>query len=141
MIRTFAILLVAALIAPIHAQETDPPKPKTDVSFAIPLAKTDKLAAKDGKWSEPNPVSSVDDLTKLVGDAATRKKILEAIDFKTHVLLVFAWSGSGQDAVEAKIVEENPMEVRFSLKPGATDDTRSNVQLFAVKKEIRWTAK
>ena len=141
MIRTFALLLVAALVAPVQAQETDPPKPKTEIAFAIPLAKTDKLAVKDGKWSEPNPISSVDDLTKLVGDATTRKKILEAIDFKTHVLLVFSWSGSGQDAVEAKIVEENPVEVRFSLKPGATDDLRSNVQLFAVKKETRWTAK
>ena len=141
MARTLVLLLVGSALGLAHAQEKAPPKSQTEIAYPIPLDNTDKVAAKSGKWNEPNPISSVDDLTKLVADANTRKKILDAVDFKTHVLLIFSWSGSGKDTVEAKIVEETPKEVRFSLNPGATDDLREHVQLFAVKKETRWTAK
>ena len=141
MTRTLALLLVGSALGLAHAQEKAPPKSQTEIAYPIPLDKTDKVATKAGKWNEPNPISSDTDLTKLVGDATTRKKILDAVDFKTHVLLIFSWSGSGKDIVEAKIVEETPKEVRFSLSPGATDDLREHVQMFAVKKETRWTAK
>ena len=141
MIRTCGLLLIVALAGFAPAQVKDPPKPSTEVAFAIPLDKADKVAAKAGKWNEPNPISSVDDLTKLVGEAAVRKKILDAVDFKTHVLLIFSWTGSGKDVIEAKVVDETSDEVRFSLNPGATKDKREHVQLFAVKKETRWIAK
>lgn len=141
MTRILALLIAVAVPCIAFAQDKEKPTTRTELAFAIPLDKADKVATKAGKWNEPNPISSVDDLTKLVGEAATRKKILDAVDFKTHVLLVFSWSGSGKDAVEAKIVEETPKEVRFSLNPGATDDLREHVQLFAVKKETRWVAK
>ena len=141
MLRILALLVAVAASGVAIAQDKEKPTTRTEVAFAIPLDKADKVAAKAGKWNEPNPISSVDDLTKLVGEAATRKKILDAVDFKTHVLLVFSWSGSGKDVIEAKVVEETPKEVRFSLNPGATDDIRENVQLFAVKKETRWIAK
>ncbi len=141
MTRILVCLLAVAASGAVIAQDKEKPTSRTEVAFAIPLDKADKISAKAGKWNEPNPISSVDDLTKLVGDAAARKKILDAVDFKTHVLLVFSWTGSGKDVVEAKVVEETPKEVRFSLNPGDTNDARENVQLFAVKKEIRWIAK
>lgn len=139
--RFLSFLTIAGfLVTSSHAVAQDT-KPKADVLVKIPLEPSDKIAAKSGKWSEPTPITGSDDLMPLVGDVATRKKILDAIDFKTHVLLVFAWSGSGGDVVEGKITDDTPAEARFSLKPGATDDVRSHVQLFAVKKETRWIAK
>ncbi len=137
MIRTLGVL--ALLIAFGFASAED--KPKTGLVVPIPLDKADKVEAKSGEWDRPHPISDADDLKKFVPDAATRKKVMDAIDFKTHVLLVFAWQGSGGDRLAAAVTEDVPQEVRFALKAGATDDTRQHVQLFAVKKEARWTAK
>ena len=137
MFRTAAVFSVFAAFGFGLAED----KPKPDLVVAIPLVATDKVAIKAADWEKPYPITDADDLKKMVPDAATRKKVMDAIDFKTHVLLVFAWQGSGGDAIGAKIVEETPKEVRFTLKAGATDDVRQNVQLFAVAKETRWTAK
>lgn len=137
MLRTFGLLVAVAAIGLVQAQD----KPKLAKIVAIPLDKADKVDVKSGDWDKPHPVSADDDLKKFVSDAPTRKKVLDAIDFKTHVLLVFAWQGSSGDKVAAMIVEETPQEVRFTMKAGATDDVRQNVQLFAVAKETRWIAK
>ena len=137
MFRTVALLSAFAAFGFAIAED----KPKTDVVVAIPLGKADKVDVKSGDWDKPHPISADDDLKKFISDAPTRKKVLGSIDFQTHVLLLFAWQGSGSDAIAAKIVEETPKEVRFTMKAGATDDVRQNVQLFAVAKETRWTAK
>jgi len=137
MLRTFGLLLALAALGVVQAQD----KPKIAKVIEIPLGATDKVAVKSGDWDKPHPISADDDLKKFISDAPTRKKVLGAIDFQTHVLLLFAWQGSGGDKIAAKIVEETPQEIRFTMKAGATDDIRQNVQLFAVAKETRWTAK
>jgi hypothetical protein len=137
MIRSLAVAIALAGIGIALAED----KPKPGPVVAIPLEATDKVSVKSGDWDKPHPIAADDDLKKFITDAPTRKKILESVDFNTHVLLLFAWQGSGGDRVAAKIVEEAPKEVRFTMKAGATDDIRQNVQLFAVAKETRWTAK
>ena len=137
MIRTLGFLSLLAAVAFAHAE--DQPKPGKIVP--IPLEGTDKIAVKVGDWNKPTPVSDSDDLKKFVTEPATLKKVMEGVDFKTHILLVFAWQGSGGDKLTAALTDDTPQEVRFTLKPGVTDDLRSHVQLFAVKKEVRWTAK
>lgn len=137
MARTIAWLVVLALFGIALAQD----KPKVGKVMPITLDKADKIDVKSGEWDKPYPVTADDDLKKFISDAPTRKKVLDAVDFKTHVLLVFAWQGSGGDRIAAAIAEDAPENVRFILKAGATDDVRQNIQLFAVPKEMRWTAK
>ena len=63
------------------------------------------------------------------------------MDLKTHDLLVFAWQGSGGDKIEYAILESYPEQIPFSLNRGVTDDLRTHAKLFAVRKNVRWSAK
>jgi hypothetical protein len=107
----------------------------------IKLPKDAKPGVKPGKWSEPAKVTSAAELEKLVADEPTRTAIAKAMDLKTHDLLVFCWQGSGQDKLEYAVLESFPEQVPFTLKPGLTDDLRTHVKLFAVRKNVKWSAK
>ena len=132
-----AFALVFAVSAVTVAEDKPVGQPITDIK----LDKDDKLEVKPGKWAEPSKVTSADELKKLVADEATRAKIAKTMDLKTHDLLVFCWQGSGGDKLEYVILESYPEQVPFKLKPGATDDLRTHVKLFAVRKNVRWSAK
>jgi hypothetical protein len=54
---------------------------------------------------------------------------------------VFAWKGSGRDQLSYAVAESFPEQIFFSLKAGETDDLRSHTKLFAVRKNVRWSAK
>jgi len=138
MIRLLSLLVVSALVGFVSAE--DKPK-KRGVVETIPVVKADKLDVKFGKWSEPAEVKTEAEMKKLIADEATQKRLAKEIDFETHVLLVFAWQGSGGDKLDFAILESFPEQVKISLKPGATDDLRKHIQLVAVKKECRWSAK
>jgi len=138
MIRTLIALSVIAVLGCAVAAE----KPaKNGVADAIAFDKADKIEVKAGKWNEPNLVTGEDDLKKLIPDEATRKRLMKEVDFKTHVLLVFVWEGSVGDKLEFAILESFPEQVKFSLLPSGQRRNRIHIELFAVKKESRWSAK
>ena len=139
MVRTLSALL--AFLAIGFAVSADKPAAKNGVADAIPLVKEDKIEVKSGKWNEPSLVKTEDELKKLIPDEATHKRLMKEVDFKTHVLLVFSWRGSGQDKIEVAILESFPEQVKFTRKEGRSDDLQSLVKLFAVKKESKWSAK
>ena len=136
MFRVTFVLLFAVSVAAVAED-----KPIGQPVVEVKLAKDDKFEVKPGKWSTPSVVKSEDELKKLVPDEATRGKIAKAVDLKTHDLLVFCWQGSGGDKLSYTILESYPEQVRFSVKPGATDDRRTHVKLFAVRKDVTWSAK
>jgi hypothetical protein len=56
--------------------------------------------------------------------------ILKQVDFDKEYLLLFQWSGSGQDKLLTNI-EDGPV-VAFRLVPGVTKDRKSHIRLYAV---------
>lgn len=80
----------------------------------------------EGKVTAPTTITSMDELKKVLPDYKVE------IDFKKEKLVLFTWSGSGQDKVtgagDAKMVT-------FTVTYGLTRDLRPHVKLFAVPKD------
>ena len=141
MIRALTALSLFALIGCTSAAER-PQRPATSgVVEAIALVKADKIDVNLDKWNEPACIATEAELKKLIPDEATQKRLMKEVDFKTHVLLVFSWEGSGADKFGYVILESFPEQVNFSLKSGVQLDHQSHLKLFAVKKECTWSAK
>jgi hypothetical protein len=139
MTRLFAAALLA-LAASVAASADD--KKRDDPIAEIPTDKADKFETKGGSATKPHPVRSAEDLEQLVKDEDTRKRLAKRVDFQTHTLLVFAWEGSGQDKLGYSILESYPEQVEFAYKPGATDDLRRHVRVYALRKNVRsWSVK
>ena len=58
------------------------------------------------------------------------------MQFETHGVLVFQWSGSGRDALAIKTVHDGV--VTFQYTRGRTRDLRQHVQAFVLDKRIGW---
>lgn len=106
----------------------------------IPTAKGD-VFDKGGKSPDPVGVTTERDLEKAIPDEATRKRIAKLVDFSEQTLLVVAWQGSGADKLEYTVAESSPERVTFAYKPGATDDLKSHVKLYVVRKDVKWSVK
>ncbi len=130
-----------ALVFAVSVAAVAEDKPVGKPVFNIKLDKDNKIEVKPGKWTVPSVAKSEDELKKLVEDEATRAKIAKAMDLRTHDLLVFCWQGSGGDKLTYTVAESLPEQVRFTVKPGVTDDLRTHVKLFAVRKNVTWSAK
>ncbi|MBI3821324.1 MAG: hypothetical protein HY289_01445 [Planctomycetes bacterium] len=87
------------------------------------------------KWSEPVVIRTEEDAAKHFGKAP------EGVDFKKQIVLLFAWRGSGGDKLEYSVLESFPEQIPFSLKPGATDDLKEHVHVFALRSNVRWSIK
>ena len=118
-----------------------------------------------GVGDEPGTVPAVEELSlsakQSVFDDATRDKPLELksaedakayfsddqlkvlnknVDWDKQTVLVFAWRGSGQDKMEAKVHEkgDDGLLVEFVYTAGRTRDLREHTRFFAVRKGVAW---
>ena len=135
MTRIAFALLFAVSVAAVAED-----KPVGKPVFEVTQPKDTILATKVGKWTAPVKYTEWD-LLKQWTDAKTRDALSAQVDLKTHDLLVFCWQGSGGDKLTYTVAESFPEQVAFALKPGATDDLRTHVKLFAVRKNVSWSAK
>ncbi len=62
-----------------------------------------------------------------------------AVDFDRQFVLLFAWSGSGQDRLTHVVAESYPEQIRFTYTPGRTRDLRQHVKVFALRNNVQWT--
>jgi len=88
-------------------------------------------------WKEPSKVSTVAELQKLLPDPANQAKVKEAIDFRTHDLLAFAWEGPADDKLTFTL---NDQTAKFGLAPGSATEKAQHRKLFAVRRTVTWTA-
>jgi hypothetical protein len=91
---------------------------------------------KEGVATKPTEIKSADELAKspLFGEGGA-EKVGKLVDFKTQKLVVFAWSGSGQDKVELTVSAMTPSAV-FRYIPGKTRDLRPHFHAYAVPKDV-----
>jgi hypothetical protein len=137
MTRLLMIPLVALFGILARADDKKPAAAFTEIA----VEKGDKIEAKGGKATEPVKITSAAELEKAVPDETTRTRLAKLVDFKTHVLLVFAWQGSGQDKLEYTVLQSDPPQVEFTVSPGRTKDLRSHVHLFVVRSDVKWSVK
>lgn len=137
MTRLLALPLAALFATVALAEDKKPVQPIT----AIATEKDDKIETKGGKATEPVKVTSAAELEKAVPDEATRTRLAKLVDFKSQVLLIFAWQGSGQDKLDFVVLESYPEQVPFTYTPGKTKDLRTHVHLYAVRSNVKWSVK
>ncbi|MEX2213899.1 MAG: hypothetical protein WD768_07215 [Phycisphaeraceae bacterium] len=124
---------VAVLFFCMHAFAAEDAKPVVDVDV-----KGLSLTPSRAKL-EPIAIPDAEALEKVFDDERVRAAILKQVDLKTHTIVYFAWSGSGQDQVLSTMVKgEEKVEVRFVYRPGRTRDLRAHHRMFAVVKGVKW---
>ncbi len=91
------------------------------------------------KPTAPKVIATADELAAAFKSKEVIERLKKEVDLKTHDLIYFAWSGSGQDRIASSIVEnDGKREVVFTYSPGRTRDLRSHIRLFAVAKDVKW---
>lgn len=124
--RTMLSLVMIAL--PLAAA----PKPEAKPATVKELEVTLDLRGK-GKATEPTPIRSADDLAKAIPDETTRAAVAKLVDFKAETLLLFVWSGSGQDKLTVEVgAGDQADSVIFTYARGLTRDLRSHRKLFKI---------
>jgi len=84
---------------------------------------------------KPAKITSAGELAKLVPEKEIQARLLKEVDFKQEYLLVFAWSGSGEDNLSMKVEKgKDGDEAVFSYKRGVTLDLRRHLHIFAIPK-------
>ena len=125
------ILATVFLAAPAVAADDKPlvkELPTKDLKLAPPPER--------GSPTAPAVVKSAAELEKnpVLKDAAA--EVAKLIDFDTQKLLVFAWSGSGQDKLAVTAAAKDGKAVlAVEHTPGRTRDFRPHVKLFAVPRD------
>ena len=88
-----------------------------------------------GNVFKPRFLESVEDVVKLFGPQSAAA-IEQQMQFETHGVLVFQWSGSGHDTLAIKTVHDDVATFKYTR--GRTRDLRRHVQAFALEKSIVW---
>lgn len=87
-----------------------------------------------GMVTAPTKITSAEELAKALPGKDVSEKIGKQVDFTKEYLLLFKWSGSGQD----KLTAGGDKNAVFTLKRGLTRDLRPHLHLFAVAKDTEW---
>lgn len=111
--------------------------------FTLPLYGADelvrsldvKIEGARGRANQPTVVEKQEELEKALGNKETAEKIAKLVDFSKEKVVVFRWSGSGQDKITAS---EKEGEVVFQYKPGLTRDLRPHGLVFSIKKDAKF---
>jgi hypothetical protein len=77
-----------------------------------------------------NRITGKTQLEFYLGKKDPYEKILAQVDFKKEQLVLFRWTGSGQDKIEMKKVKDGL--VTFTFLPGDTNDRKAHAKLFAL---------
>lgn len=127
---TLAVLFVASGVG-----AADKPVPLVPIDTK---AKSIAVAVPErGDMLKPTEIKSADELAKSPLFAkADAEKVKKEVNFEKEKLVVFAWSGSGQDRVAGTLVTaDKKATATFVFTPGATLDLRSHAKLFVLPKD------
>jgi len=93
---------------------------------------------KGGSAPKPVEIKTAEELAKspLFADDACRDAIKKQVDFTKEKLVVFVWSGSGQDKLTGTLIKRGGT-AQFTFKAGLTDDLRHHGHVFAVPKDAK----
>ena len=120
---------LACLLLPLTLLAQDAPKARELSPKGV------KLEFTKGNLAKPKVIASASELDRVLDDGGMLKK---EIDFDKEKLVLFAWTGSGQDKLLGKADKEGKTAI-FTYVPGQTRDIRRHVHLYAVPKsaEVR----
>ncbi|MSQ94578.1 MAG: hypothetical protein EXR98_08470 [Gemmataceae bacterium] len=121
-------LALIALIVPLSLVAGEPVKLREIDAKGI------KVDFAKGRVGIPKLIANADELDKLIPDTQAIKK---QVDFSKEKLVLFAWGGSGQDQLSAKLSDDGKAAT-FSYTAGRTRDFRHHVHLFVLPKNTQY---
>lgn len=100
-------------------------------------------APADGAVERPRVIVTVAELNTAFPDATVAGRLAKELDFDREQLLLFTWSGSGQDKLtpEYKMlcIKSKESEVVFRYTSGDATDRKAHAHLFVVPKSQKTT--
>lgn len=137
--RTQFLGLAVCLVAFAMNAVADEPA-KTDGQVREVELKGLKLPEGKGMPQKPTVVTSEDELKKAVPDEDAQKQIKKDVDFSKQQVLVFAWSGSGQDMLTYKEEKaDKGLAIVFTYQPGRTRDLRPHHKVVVLPRDATWS--
>lgn len=119
------LLLTATLVLAMTTAPDADPKAAAPREIVVP-----GLPGGAGAVGEPKRITTAAELEKAVPDANARAAILKQADLSKEHLLLFSWSGSGQDALAVAPGKDGV--AAFAFTGGRTKDRRQHARLFAI---------
>jgi hypothetical protein len=122
------VCAVAAVVLAVPAFACDAPPEVRKLATGVTFND-----AEAGNAPKAVEIKSAGELARsaLFADDAGRDAIKKQVNFDRDKLVVFVWSGSGQDRLDGELVKRGGT-ARFAYKPGLTDDLRHHAYVFAV---------
>ena len=140
-------LLIALLPLITLAAATAPTSPITELKNLTPndaafkaSGSSKPLAFKASGSAKPLALKTEKDAADYFA-ADELAKLTKQVDFKTQIVLLFAWQGSGQDKINFAVAESYPEQISFTYTPGRTKDLRQHIQIYALRSNVVWSAK
>jgi hypothetical protein len=127
--RTILLTTVCGFLLPLAGRADD-----TKVVLKEIDLKGAKLEPSEGRI-KPAEITSGEELARTFADKETQDRIKKEVDFAKHKLVYFAWAGSGQDKLTARLTDGDKKEVVFAYQPGRTRDLRRHFHLFLLSKD------
>ena len=104
--------------------------------------KVPDLKLGEGSVVRPTQIVKRKDLKELLGKGKKMLQLRKTIDFEKQKVLVFRWSGSGQDSltVKAEPNEKKPDQPHFVFhyKRGLTKDLRPHAKVYLLPAKSMW---
>jgi hypothetical protein len=126
------VFCAAAVLLAVPAFADDKPAVR-----ALDLKGVTVVQPKDfGGPPKPVEIKTAEELAKSAAfaDDASRDAVKKQMDFSKEKLVVFAWSGSGQDRIAGEL-DKDGKAATFAYTAGFTDDLRRHALVFTVPKD------
>lgn len=131
--RLAALTLFLAVPLVLADDKSEPKDPNAPKAREITVK---GLPTQRGAFGKPEKMTTEAEMKKVVLDASAQKEISKKVNFKKEYLVLFRWSGSGQDRVS--YTTDKNGDVTFAFKRGFTRDLRMHSKLFAIPKSAKY---
>jgi len=87
------------------------------------------------RLEQPIVIRKKTDVARFFGPDSV-EKVLASVDFQQQAILIFAWSGSGQDQLDYLVQESYPETILFEYRRGLTRDLRTHFRAYVVRLNV-----
>src|SRR5262245_29900041 len=101
--RSLVLLALGSLVVTAWAWAGEPDKKEAKDDVRELDVKARKVGPPRGDVKKPAVITNADELAKAVADKDMQERIKKDVDFGKQQLLLFTWSGSGQDKLTTKV--------------------------------------
>ncbi len=132
-----AAILMLALVSAVRAADPEPVDPAKLKVRELELSV--RLPGKEVGPPDPVKIATVEELTKFAPEKTSLEALKKEVDFRKEYLLVFVWSGSGEDRLTHAVRKRaDGAEGVFTFEGGKSKDLRRHQKAFVLPKNMAY---